>query len=262
MAAAEVLGFVGTRESIPALHEAAVENDLRLAAIAKEAWRKIDPDSFTPSMESAVDMESEMTSRQREGLQRLVELKPDKHQDRVAKMLVRMALSADQQVREDAYAVLPIWGTKDTAPAFIDLLSEKVNPTRRQLAEMALGALKDPRGAAAVARWAITDSPASMDALAEMGPVAEDSVVELLMNDRIDIRRSAVKILKIWGSKQKGLQALLALLTRERERERANPAGPVLERDILDAIATIRERPNIPRRPMTQPNKPMTQPSK
>src|SRR6266568_2363679 len=101
-----------------------------------------------------------------------------------------------------------------------------------------------------------------MDAVAEMGPVAEDSVVELLMNDRIDIRRSAVKILKIWGSKQKGLQALLALLTRERERERANPAGPVLERDILDAIATIRERPNIPRRPMTQPNKPMTQPSK
>jgi len=175
---------------------------------------------------------------------------------------VKMALSFDAQVREDARNVLATWGTKDTAPAFIDLLTEKVNPARRQMAEAALGALKDPRGAPAVARWAVVDNPASMEALAEMGPVAEDSVIELLMHERLDIRRDAVRILKSWGSKQKGLQALLALLTRERERERANPAGPVLERDILEAITTIRERPNIPRRPMTQPNKPFTQPAK
>jgi HEAT repeat protein len=262
MAAAEVLGFIGTRESIPALHDAAVDNDLRLAAIAKESWRKIDPVNFTPGMESAVDMESEMTSRQREGLQRLVDLKPDKNQDRVAKMLVKMALSLDGQVREDARNVLATWGTKDTAPAFIDLLTEKTNPLRRQLAEAALGALKDPRGGPAVARWAVVDYPASIDALAEMGPVAEDSVIELLINERLDIRRDAVRILKSWGSKQKGIPALLALLTRERERERGNAVGPVLEKEILEAITTIRERPIIPRRPMTQPNKPVTQPAR
>ena len=91
---------------------------------------------------------------------------------------------------------------------------------------------------------AVIDSPAAMQALAEMGPVAEESVIELLMHERLDIRRDAVKCLKMWGSKQKAIPALLALL----QRDRIN-----LEKDILDAITTIRERPNVPRKPQTQP---------
>jgi len=250
MAAAEVLGSIGTRESIPALHDAASENDLRLAAIAKEAWRKIDPDNFTPSMESVIDMESEMTSRQREGLQRLAELKPDKNQDRVAKMLVKMAMSLDVNVREEANNVLATWGTKDTAPQFIDLLTEKQNPTRRQMAETALGALRDPRGAPAIARFLLVDYPVSMQALTDMGPAAEDVMIQLLMHERLDIRRDAVHALKIWGSMQRAHPALLALL----QKDRAN-----LGNEILDAMATIHDRPIQPRRPMSRP---VTQPAK
>jgi len=256
LAAAEVLGAIGTKDSIPALHDAAVDNDQRLSAIAKEAWRKIDPDNFTPGMESAVDMESEMTARQREGLQRLVDLKPDKSQDRVAKMLVKMALSLDVQVREDACNVLATWGTKDTATAFIDLLTEKTNPTRRQLAETALGALKDSRGAPAVAKWAVVDYPISMQALTDMGPAAEDVVIELLLHDRLEIRRDAVKALKLWGSKQKALPALIALLQRDRTNDRGT-----LERDILEAIQAVRERPNLPRNKPLPQSKPQTQPA-
>jgi HEAT repeat protein len=255
IAAAEVLGSIGTKESIPALHDAALDVDQRLATTAKESWRKIAPDDFTPSMESAVDMESDMISRQRAGLDRLCELKPDKNQDRVARMLVRMAMSEDPVVRESAYKVLPTWGTKDTAPAFIEFLVEKTHPARRQMAEMALGALRDPRGAPAVARWAVVDYPGSMQALAEMGPVAEESVIELLMHERIDIRRDAVKILKIWGSKLKAQPALQALLQRERDRERAGFERVTLEKDIIDAIQTIRERRDPPRRPVTQSTK-------
>jgi HEAT repeat protein len=251
--AAEILGSIGTKESIPALHDAALDSEQRLATTAKESWRKIAPDDFTPAMESAVDMESDITSRQRGGLERLCELKPDKNQDRVAKMLVRMAMSEDPVAREGAYKVLPTWGTRDTAPAFIEFLGEKVHPARRQLAEMALGALKDPRGAPAVAKWALIDYPASMQALADMGPVAEDSVIELLMSDHIEIRREAVKVLKMWGSKQKAVPSLLALLTKERERERANLERATLEKDIIEAIQTIRERRDIPRKPLTQP---------
>jgi len=251
--AAEILGSIGTKESIPALHEAALDTEQRLSATAKESWRKIAPDDFTPAMESAVDMESEQTSRQKAALERLCELKPDKNQDRVAKMLVRMAMSEDPAVREGAYKVLPTWATKDTAPAFMELLVEKTHPARRQMAEMGLAAVKDPRGAAAIARFVVTDSPAAMQALAEMGPVAEESVIDLLMHERIDIRRDAVKTLKIWGSKLKAIPALQGLLQRERDRERANLERVTLEKDIIDAIQTIRERPNVPRKPQTQP---------
>jgi len=128
----------------------------------------------------------------------------------------------------------------------MDLLTEKTHPARRQLAELALGALKDPRGAPAVAKWVVDDWPTAGQALADMGPVAEETVIDLLTHERLDIRREAVKTLKLWGSKQKAIPALLALL----QRDRVN-----LERDILDALATIRERPNIPRRPVTQPNR-------
>ncbi|HEV8605727.1 MAG TPA: HEAT repeat domain-containing protein [Tepidisphaeraceae bacterium] len=243
LAAAEVLGSIGTKESIPALHDAAVDTDARLAATAKEAWRKIAPDDFTPSMECVVDMESEITSRQRAGLERLVELKPDKHQDQVARTLVRSAMSDDLLVREAAQKALPIWGTKDTAPAFMELLGEKIHPARRQLAEMALGALKDPRGAPAVAQWAAADYPVSMQSLADMGPVAEDAVIELLMHDRMDIRRDAIKILKTWGTRQKAIPALQGVLQRDRAR---------LGNDVLDALDAIYKRP-IPRKPLTQP---------
>ena len=67
---------------------------------------------------------------------------------------------------------------------------------RRQAAEYALGALKDPRGAVAVARWASIDIPTAMDSLLEMGPVAEDVVIELLSHPRPEIRIAAVRILK------------------------------------------------------------------
>jgi HEAT repeat protein len=255
IAAAEVLASVGTKDSIPALHDAALDTDVRLSATAKEAWGKIAPDEFTAGMEAAVDMESDNTSRQKAALERLAELKPDKSQDRVARMLVRMALSEDITVREEAYKVLPTWGTKDTALAFIDFLTEKTHPARRQMAEMALGALRDPRGAQAVARWAVADWPTSMQALADMGPVAEESVIELLMHERVDVRREAVKALKMWGSKQKAVPALQALLTLGRERERNNLERFTLEKDIIEAVQTIRERPNVPRKPVTQPGK-------
>jgi HEAT repeat protein len=244
LAAAEVLGTIGTKECIPALHDAAVDNDARLAATAKDAWRKIAPDDFTPSMESIVDMESEITSRQRAGLERLAELKPDKHQDQVAKALVRSAMSDDLLVREAAQKALPIWGTRDTAPAFMELLGEKIHPARRQLAEMALGALKDPRGAAAVARWASVDYPVAMQSLADMGPVAEDAVIDLLVHERTDIQREAIKILKLWGTRQKAIPALQGVLTRERAR---------LGNEVLDAIDAINRRPIVPRKPLTQP---------
>ncbi|HEV8290884.1 MAG TPA: HEAT repeat domain-containing protein, partial [Tepidisphaeraceae bacterium] len=255
ISAAEILGSIGTKESIPGLHDAALDIDQRLATTAKESWRKIAPDDFTPSMESAVDMESDINSRQRAALERLCELKPDKNQDRVAKMLVRLAMSEDPVLREQAHKVLPTWGTRDTAPAFMEFLAEKVHPARRQMAEMALGALRDPRGAAAVAKWAAVDWPTSTQALAEMGPVAEESVIELLMHERIDIRRDAVKTLKLWGSKLKAIPALQSLLQRERDRERAGLERVTLERDIIDALQTIRERRDPPRRPVTQPNR-------
>jgi HEAT repeat protein len=250
IAAAEVLKSVGTKESMPALYDAALDNDFRLASAAKEAMRKVAPDDFTPSMESVVDMESGHNTRMRAGLQRLCEAKVDKHQDRVAKLLVNMALDNDPVVREGAQKALPIWGTKDTVTTFIDLLGDRSEQGRRQLAHAALGALKDPRGAAAVARWAGTDIPFAMNALHEMGPVAEDAVIDLLTHERSDIRIAAVRILKTWGTRNKAIPALTAALQRDRA---------TIEMDAREAIIAIKERPVVlpPRRPA-----PSTQPTR
>ena len=109
----------------PTLHDSytALDNDGRLVEAAKDAWRKIAPDEFTGSMESIVDIESENANRVRAGVERLAELKPDKNQDRVAKLLVKTSISGDLGVRECTHKVLPMWATKDTAAALIDYLS-------------------------------------------------------------------------------------------------------------------------------------------
>jgi HEAT repeat protein len=159
-------------------------------------------------------------------------------------MLVKAAMDQDIVVRQGALKVLSTWGTKDTAPAFIEFLGDKCEPGTRHMAHAALGALKDPRGAPAVARWAGIDVPVAMNALNEMGPVAEDTVIELLNHERADIRIAACRILKSWGTR-KAIPALTAAL----QRDRLN-----LEMEARDALTAIRERPAIiNRRLSTQP---------
>jgi hypothetical protein len=59
----------------------------------------------------------------------------------------------------------------------------------------------------------------------------------------------------MWGSKQKAVPALQSSLTLGRERERANLERFTLERDIVEAMQAIRDRPNVPRKPVSQPAK-------
>ena len=74
---------------------------------------------------------------------------------------------------------LAIWGTADCVLTLIDIMDEGGWDAENAL--RALGKIKDPRGARAVAKKLQSrDARKAVTALREMGPVAEDAVLALL----------------------------------------------------------------------------------
>ena len=97
--------------------------------------------------------------------------------------------------------LLGTWGGKDDVPPYIELLA--ANETK-PLALAALGALKDKRGAEAVAKLLAVagDREPAAKSLQAMGPAAEDVVIEYLRDKDDAVAISACKILGAIGTKK------------------------------------------------------------
>ena len=108
-------------------------------------------------------------------------------------------------------------------PFFLEMM--EADPTR-PLAMEALGVLKDPRGAEAVAkRLAVANErPQATKSLQTMGPAAEEVVIGYLKEKDAAVALEACKILGAVGTK-KSLAPLRTLATDKSNKQLAQAAG-------------------------------------
>ena len=134
--------------------------------------------------------------------------------EQVAKALAKLLADKDDGMRTSAAKALAVWGSSDNVPALIKVLQSD-NGFLKSEAIKALGAIKDERGAEAVAKQLPADRHNAREALEAMGPMAEPYVVPLLADLDEGVRSEACKILAKIGT-DKSRSALETLAQRER----------------------------------------------
>ena len=230
--AAKLLRTVATRDSLEAIKAAAADPDHAIAAPAMEAWKRIDPQSVTAAAISAFELESPDPARWGAALERLGKTKVEiEHRARIAAKLTALALHEEKSLRSRAVALLPAWADEGVVPALIKLIDLRTEDQKRKRAILALGAMRDPSGAAAVAKYVGNDTAEVLEALRAMGGLAQDQVIALLENPDANIRLRAVGILR----DNADVQAIPAL-------QKLAAAEPALKAECQAAIAAIRQR--------------------
>ncbi len=139
-----------------------------------------------------------VADKRRAAADRLAKGPANDRRDEVAKALGKLLNDREDSTRSVACKALVVWGTADNVPALVKL-TETDNIFLRSDAMRALGALKDERGAKAVAKVFPQDKHAAGEALKSMGPVAEPYVLPLLEDRDTGVRIDACKILAAIG---------------------------------------------------------------
>lgn len=196
------LGEVGTAKSLPALQTAARSSDAALAAAARAAIKKIQPDIMDAVAEALLDLESTDTQAKRDALERLAQLTPDEaRREKVAALLEAQMLSNEAlSLRDAAAPAMALWAGKSTVPRLLRLLDENASQSERDAAMQVFAKLKDERSVFPVIRWIIKDTDNVTKTLIEMGPVAEAEVVKLLKERNPSVRTAAARIIQEIGT--------------------------------------------------------------
>jgi HEAT repeat protein len=134
----------------------------------------------------------------------------------------------DDGVRTEAARALGVWGDKDSVTALIRGLSDDSVFTRRQIITT-LGRLKDARAAEPLARQLgeFFYGKAASEALQNLGPAAEASVLNYVGHPDASVRQEACKILAAIGTKA-SLPTLRLAVNQKRDMKlawAANEAG-------------------------------------
>jgi S1-C subfamily serine protease len=131
----------------------------------------------------------------------------------VIQALAGNLLHSDPEVKSKSLEALADWDTATMVSHVLDLLEDDNSKVVISAIEY-LGSASDVDAAdelAEIAREKPQYRQAAMDALAEIGPGTEKTVIELLKNKDLDIRRAACKVLgKIGGQESIGLLKKLA----------------------------------------------------
>jgi HEAT repeat protein len=139
----------------------------------------------------------------------------DARRQEVAAAVAPMLADENSSIRTTAIRTIGVWGVKENIPALLELLEEK-DVSLRWAAMAALGKIGDATAAKRLAESMLdsTDRLTAAQALTEIGPPAEDSVIGIL-DDRDDqVRYNACNVLGQIGS-AKGVDALQKLAAKE-----------------------------------------------
>jgi len=133
--------------------------------------------------------------RRRSAADELARVAPDDaRRPEVVAALTALFDDSDGFVRLSAAKALRPWGTLEQIDTWIGLLDDESFVVRWE-ALAALGDLKDPRGAEAVAARIQADKIKANESLRAMGPAAEPTVLALLADPEWSVRMDACKIL-------------------------------------------------------------------
>jgi hypothetical protein len=152
----------------------------------------------------------------------------------VARALEKLTTHWQFNARSSAAHALVVWAIPDNMPALIKMLDDTV-PSVRAEAMNALAALKDERGARAVAKMltSLPDRGNAAKALETMGPVAEKAVLPFLTNPDAQVKVEACHILKAIGTQD----SVAALQTAAQDKNR------LVSQAAQDALTALAGRP-------------------
>jgi predicted Zn finger-like uncharacterized protein len=145
--------------------------------------------------------------------------------------------------REPAGTALCLWATADSIPAVIKCLDNQSPEVKRRAAD-ALANLKDPRGAAALARRLpkLAETSQVGRALEAMGPaVAEKEVVKYYFDSNIIAQQEARRILKAFGTKP----GVIAEQAAEELRDDGGDANR--QADVCEWLGKVKEADQAPK---------------
>jgi HEAT repeat protein len=232
-AAAAVLGDIGTAKSVPALQEAARASDAQLAAAAREAIKRLQPNAMDDVTEALIDLESTDHFKQSAALAKLAKITPDEaRREKVATAIESQVLSKDLFfIYKDAGPALANWAGKNTVTRLLPLLAnEHASPHERQVAMEVFGKVKDKRTVFPVVRWILLDTDNATRCLIEMGPVAEDEVIKLTKAPEANGRTAAARILQEIGT----VKSLAAL--KRASQDPRDPGAAAAARVAFDIV--------------------------
>jgi len=173
------------------------------AAKQRRPARKGDPAVPVPVEETIAQALNDLASgnhfERRDALRDLKRLTPNEQRGIVSKALVAALEEDDHSLNADIIDVLGVWGTAESVPILIDQLDERGWNLENAL--RALGKLKDPRGAKAVAKLLVTrNAQKAVAALRDMGPAAEDALLPYLSNSDPRMRGEMCALLEEIGT--------------------------------------------------------------
>jgi hypothetical protein len=172
---------------------------------------------------AVMDLQSTNNGIRLVAAERLAKLKPiEAHRADVIEAVKAFVKNPDGNTRAHGVRLLATWGTKEEVPYFLEMLD--ADPTR-PLAMEALGVLKDPRGAEAVAKYLApgNERPRAIASLKTMGPAAEDTLIGYLKDKDAAVLIEVCKLLNAAGTK-KSLTPLRALGT-DKNKQVVQAAG-------------------------------------
>jgi serine protease Do len=155
-------------------------------------------------------------SKQFQALSALARMTPiEARRDEVAGILDPRLTDLNSSLRSSALRAIGVWGTKQNVPTLLKLLEHR-DTSERWPVMRALGKIPDERAARALAERVkdSNDRLTAAQALREMGPLAEDVVLELLEHEDYQVRYQACHVLgEIGGPKS------IAALKRQMEQD-------------------------------------------
>ena len=146
------------------------------------------------------DLKSKIVDKQKDGIRALQKMPVDDRREEVAKALEPLLLSGDIFLKADVARLLGDWGSKESAKALADTLSDPQGNVRGAALE-ALRKIKDPSCADAVAALLSTfERGSAADTLRAFGPEAEPAVLKYLESNDLWARTEACKVLRVIGT--------------------------------------------------------------
>jgi len=234
----KVLGVIGSKQSIPALQQAAQNKTDGLVAMAAENALKSIGGKRLPDSEWAAtleDLKSPNQDRRREAAERLAVTEPDAGHRAAAAFALAAALGdKDDRVVEQIVRALKTWGTAETAQPLIARCNDQsFRPWREALAAL-VQMDQGLRTADAIITRMPDDGRYCSELLRKLGPVVEPALLKAFQTTADPrVRREAGRALETFGT-----EASLALL--QKAASQSKDAG--LGRAAEDALKGIEER--------------------
>ena len=156
-----------------------------------------------------IQLKSPGCGKKKEGIDRLERTPPDLRLAEVVAAVVPLLEDDDGWLVTDAIKVLAIWKSADAVPPLIRRIGDNRGSVRQEAMKGA-GEIKDSGNVEPIIAQDSRKRWSGRGSIKEMGPVAEQALIERLANPDSGVRRRACEILKFVGGKAtlKAMQAI------------------------------------------------------